>query len=165
MRRSCRAAGRDRGRAGAYRRRMQASFRGMPAVGRANFKRTSENHSIRHGAHLDQAGSRGRTVGPGTFSQATTYEKDHGRRSAQRHFPQSSSTSRRTAAASGYVKTVGRTLEFRKDGGGRLVSEPPTPPPTVILDGLGFLGKPQEAIAPPLRAPVERATSSCIHAM
>jgi hypothetical protein len=104
-------------------------------------------------------------VGPGTFSQATTYEKDHGRRSAQRHFPQSSSTSRRTAAASGYVKTVGRTLEFRKDGGGRLVSEPPTPPPTVILDGLGFLGKPQEAIAPPLRAPVERATSSCIHAM
>lgn len=53
---------------------------------------------------------------PGTLSQATTYEKDHGRRSAQRHFPQSSSASRRTAAASGYVKTVGRTLESRKDG-------------------------------------------------
>jgi hypothetical protein len=55
-------------------------------------------------------------VEPGTLSQATTYEKDHGRRSAQRHFPQSSSASRRTAAASGYVKTVGRTLESRKDG-------------------------------------------------
>ena len=102
---------------------------------------------------------------PGTFSQATTYEKDHGRRSAQRHFPQSSSASRRTAAASGYVKTVGRTLESRKTGA-RLVAQPPTPTPLpVMLDGLGFWANPHEAMAPPLRAPVERATSSCIHAM
>jgi hypothetical protein len=92
-------------------------------------------------------------VEPGTFSQATTYEKDHGRRSAQRHFPQSSSASRRTAAASGYVKTVGRTLESRKDGA-RLVSEPPTPtPPPVMLDGLGFQRKPQEAMARPCALP------------
>ena len=78
---------------------------------------------------------------PGTFSQATTYEKDHGRRSAQRHFPQSSSASRRTAAASGYVKTVGRTLESRKDGSttGRSATDP-TPLP-VMLDGLGFLAQ------------------------
>ena len=71
------------------------------------------------------------------FPQATTYEKDHGRRSAQRHFPQSSSASRRTAAASGYVKTVGRTLQSRKTGA-RLVAQPPTPTPLpVMLDGYG----------------------------
>ena len=103
---------------------------------------------------------------PGTFSQATTYEKDHGRRSAQRHFPQSSSASRRTAAASGYVKTVGGPLEPRKDGGTTGLS---------ATDAYAAAGdarrvrlsraNPHEAMAPPLRAPVERATSSCIHAM
>jgi hypothetical protein len=41
-------------------------------------------------------------VEPGTFPQATTYEKGYGRRSAHGHFPQSFSASRFTAAASGF---------------------------------------------------------------
>jgi hypothetical protein len=39
-------------------------------------------------------------VEPGTFPQATAYEKDYGRRSAQGHFPQSFSAARFAAAAS-----------------------------------------------------------------
>jgi hypothetical protein len=44
-----------RGQDGAYRTKVQTSFRRMSALGRANWKRACKRYFARHGAHLDQA--------------------------------------------------------------------------------------------------------------